>query len=602
MEPLRGNIGMVHRILGNKDNIFVNMKLREKIIFTFLVFGFFPMLIVSIVQLNMMTKDLQTRTVKETSISLDQMAQRVNERIFYYNQIVSRVVNDSKLRNLLSTSYNDLGEAIDLYHYVYNQNASIIEMNPEVYLSLYTMNDDLISTIIPNIIHINDLDEVLKHEHIPKYYINSYLRGTHTLPNKNNLLNKHKDEELYISFNQLIIEPHSYTRPMGMLTLSIREAELLELIPTNSPHTTALIIDDFGYIVSSTKRELLGKQIHDLMPKGERQDINLDVTYFDSQYGQMHFMTRELYSNWQVAIIISESVLNASTQRIQSAGMVIILLSTFLAITLVTIMSSITARRFQILINKFTATENGIPQPGKPIEGRDEIGLLDQHFRQMTSRLEVSIHNLYQVEIEKREAQLVALQSHINPHFLYNVLSDIGWMTQTHNPSEVRQIIEMLATYYRATHSGGRDIVTLREELEGLQAYVAIQQMRTRGRLKATIMIDHMLDEILLPKMTFQPIVENCFEHGIDETHHTISVLITSSIQSDAALIHIEDNGAGINESTLAMIREGSISGYGIQNVQMRLKLHFGDNYGLDIINLDQGGTRTSIRIPLSEE
>jgi two-component system sensor histidine kinase YesM len=232
--------------------------------------------------------------------------------------------------------------------------------------------------------------------------------------------------------------------------------------------------------------------------------------------------------------------------------------------------------------------------------------MLDEGFREMLGNLNQAVKERYQAEYEKRTAELTALQSRINPHFLYNALASIGWMTQTHAPAQVREIIDTLAAYYRSTLSGGQDVITLGQELQGLSAYLSIIKLRAGGRIRAAIQVDRFLGEVKIPKMTLQPIVENSIEHGISDDHPAVSILVTSQVEGDAVLIHVSDDGCGIGEETLARIREGGArsasGGYGIYNVQMRLKLHFGPEYGVEIFSQPEGGVRATVRIPLRED
>jgi two-component system sensor histidine kinase YesM len=129
-------------------------------------------------------------------------------------------------------------------------------------------------------------------------------------------------------------------------------------------------------------------------------------------------------------------------------------------------------------------------------------------------------------------------------------------------------------------------------------------QLRGSGRTRVVITIDPALDELMLPKMTLQPIVENCIEHGVTFENGYSAIYITSELEEDCLIIHVRDDGPGIDEVTLTRIQndeQRSQSGaYGIYNVQMRLKLYFGDDYGLTVENMPERGVLVSIRIPLS--
>jgi two-component system, sensor histidine kinase YesM len=243
-------------------------------------------------------------------------------------------------------------------------------------------------------------------------------------------------------------------------------------------------------------------------------------------------------------------------------------------------------------------------------DNADEITELGLSFNIMVGK----IKELLDAKIEEHEnlkkAELRALQAQINPHFLYNTLDAIIWMAETKRVDQVVDLVRVLSRFFRITLSKGKDWITVREEIEHVESYLAIQKMRYRDILDYRIdMPDDMRNGQIL-KLTLQPLVENALYHGIKNKRSGGAIVVRGRcLDGDLLQIVVEDNGIGMTPEQLARIRalldttDGdsivSESGYGINNVNQRIKLYYGQEYGLAIESEYLHGTRVSLVIPL---
>lgn len=243
-------------------------------------------------------------------------------------------------------------------------------------------------------------------------------------------------------------------------------------------------------------------------------------------------------------------------------------------------------------------------------DNADEITELGLSFNIMVGK----IKELLDAKIEEHEnlkkAELRALQAQINPHFLYNTLDAIIWMAETKRVDQVVELVRVLSRFFRITLSKGKDWITVREEIEHVESYLAIQKMRYRDILDYQIDVpDDMRDGQIL-KLTLQPLVENALYHGIkNKRKGGVIVVRGRRLDGDLLRIQVEDNGIGIMHDQLAQIRtlleieSGDAligeSGYGITNVNQRIKLYYGQEYGLAIESEYLHGTCVSLVIPL---
>jgi two-component system, sensor histidine kinase YesM len=246
-------------------------------------------------------------------------------------------------------------------------------------------------------------------------------------------------------------------------------------------------------------------------------------------------------------------------------------------------------------------------EPGRSIavelqlDRKDEIGLLNNAFIEMTVRLNQTINDKYVLEIKQKEAELSLLHTQINPHLLYNTLESIYWRTMIEGKSESAEMIHDLSLLMRIGLSRGKILIPISEELNHLEAYIRLQSKRYDYSFALNWDIDEETKPFLIPKVVLQPLVENAIIHGIRNMEQDGELWISIKMLENKICIKIEDNGYKSTDiSRLNLVLEGVVSyeGFGIKNVNKRIQLHFGANYGLRYENRDEGGVRAIIIIP----
>ncbi|NGZ77591.1 cache domain-containing sensor histidine kinase [Saccharibacillus alkalitolerans] len=250
---------------------------------------------------------------------------------------------------------------------------------------------------------------------------------------------------------------------------------------------------------------------------------------------------------------------------------------------------------------------------------RDEIGMLGRSFNHMLVELRRLIRLNERKERQKREAELRSLQDNIKPHFLYNTLDTIHWMARKKGADEVSEMVESLSKLFRIGLSKGGDVIPLADELEHIRSYVLIQQTRYKGRLTVDIQAPPEAREYFVLKLLLQPLVENAIYHGIKARRGPGTIGIRVAVRGEDLLLEVTDDGAGMEPQRLeelreklrnpleaierqASERERNGRSYGLLNVQSRLKLAFGEEYGIHVESAEGEGTRAAVRHPLLTE
>jgi two-component system sensor histidine kinase YesM len=235
-----------------------------------------------------------------------------------------------------------------------------------------------------------------------------------------------------------------------------------------------------------------------------------------------------------------------------------------------------------------------------PTYTQDEIGSLNYSFDAMMDQIGELMQRIKKEERQKRKAELKFLQAQINPHFLYNTLDSIIWMAETNNP-DIIPMTENLAKLFRLSLSGGREIITVKEEVEHVLSYLNIQKMRYASKLDFSVDIKEEILNLQTLKLILQPVVENAIYHGIKNMRNKGNILIKGMRIMDSVLLQVMDDGVGIEKEQLQNILKAqtkSKSGVGIKNVDERIKLYYGEKYGLEIISERGIGTVVDIWLP----
>jgi two-component system sensor histidine kinase YesM len=313
---------------------------------------------------------------------------------------------------------------------------------------------------------------------------------------------------------------------------------------------------------------------------------------------------------WSLGITIPEEKMYADTNRLIHLIIIfsIILLLVSILISLIFTSSIVKpVRKLQMLMKRVENGDLNIHYDGK---GHDEIAQLGYSFNSMVDKIRNLIDKVYLQQKEKRKAELKVLESQINPHFLYNTLDTIQWKAIEHDAYDAADMITALSNLFRISLSKGKEIITFGEEIEHVKSYLFIQQERFKDKLKYSINYDESLNNFKVLKLIIQPIVENAINHGIKTKRENGFINISIEKKENDIYIYVKDNGMGIEEGRLKLIKsclkkggtEYEDIGYGIFNVNERIQLQFGKNYGVDIDSIYGFGTKATIKIPVIKE
>jgi len=329
-------------------------------------------------------------------------------------------------------------------------------------------------------------------------------------------------------------------------------------------------------------------------------------------------------TQWHVVITVPVSELVKDVARNRNLTIAATLLAIVAALIISVLLSFVLTRSLRILVNLMRQVQYGNLDVKYPVKYKDEIGRLGNQFNRMIERIKQLIAENVRIGERKREAELAALQTQINPHFIYNTLESIRMTAEINDDSEVADMTQILGKLLRYSITMGKEFVRLEQELDHLRNYMKLQNYRYPGVFQLSIAPCEELKSAKLLKLTLQPIVENAIFHGLDPTKRAMELTLTFTVTGSELRIAVGDSGVGMDAATLSRLRQslqaadapadseagsgsdfgsgsGTSGGIGLRNVNERLKLYYGEGFGL-AVDSEQGiGTEVQIRLPLRD-
>lgn len=253
---------------------------------------------------------------------------------------------------------------------------------------------------------------------------------------------------------------------------------------------------------------------------------------------------------------------------------------------------------------KFLKSESGAPEQVS-LDAQGEVKELVDSFNAMSKRLDYLYETNYKNELKLRDANLLILQSEMNPHFLYNVLDSIRWMIEMGQNNEASAMVQKLSEMFRLSlHLSESSVITLGRELEHLDKYIYIEKIRLQGKVNFHMNIQQGIEDCRVVKFILQPLVENALVHGISREKGYGNVLVAVYVEGEDLVYDIRDDGCGADPARIeqilsqTLVKQNSLEGFALENIQSRIKLQYGEKYGIEFRLRDGGGSIFIVRQP----
>ncbi|TQR47026.1 sensor histidine kinase [Paenibacillus popilliae] len=560
-----------------------------KLMLTYMVFIIVPVLVIGLVSHSMYDQSIRKHTRNNIQGTLLQIRDNIEYKMQDIIRISSILYGDYELYRYLR-SYEEGWENYDrITKYVIPKiEAASSATGMKLWVSVFFRNES-----------INEIHHSTFGKENPTDY---------NWPYEIYHLNRITDKDWYKSF-----PPEKYSITMKWSQIE-RDAEnsrislLRRLVDTNNP----LKLQEVGFLRINVAISELFDSINyskigndsviylvDEQGRSIYQSGKLPANEADTQSNYLTIQETVGKQSWKLVAHVPLSIIQEDSMKVR-LFVIFICLICFIVLSFAGVFIS---RYFSIRITKFVSVLNAFREGDlhKRISyrGKDEFSQIATALNNMGENVEALIKEVYLTQLQKKEAELEMLQSQINPHFLYNTLSSINRLAKFGENEKLQQMVLGLAKFYRLALNNGKLMIPVHNELEQAQAYVDIQKIKYGDRISVMFDIDPAVWPYRTVKLIVQPFIENVLEHAW--CGDRIFIRIVAKKDVDDLLFRIIDDGVGMTAQRIHDIFDGRDhvnTGYGIRNVDQRIKLHYGAEYGVTIVSGLGIGTSVSIRIP----
>ena len=373
-----------------------------------------------------------------------------------------------------------------------------------------------------------------------------------------------------------------------------------------------------GYIyLMDSKGEIIWHPKYELIASGRVKENNLVAAgYDDGSREEIFNGTRQTvvtktvgYTGWKLVGVIKGTGISLNMLKTRLFIVFVILLIIFIVILINSYISFRVTNPIRELEKSVKALEEGNLDADIYMGGSYEVQHLGKSVQDMKFRIKGLMQDIVSEHEEKRKSEFDSLQAQINPHFLYNTLDIIVWQIENEKQSEAVHTVTALARFFRLSLGKGKNIVTVRDEIDHVKNYLMIQHMRFKNKFDYEFDIAEDVLELPSLKLMLQPLVENAIYHGMEFMDGDGMIMVKAWRKEDELYLSVADNGLGMTEDKVEMILTGEStsgngrgSGIGVKNVNERIKLYFGEAYGLTIDSEPDEGTTVIIHLPAKDE
>lgn len=557
---------------------FRDRKLKHKLLASYLVVIIIPILVLGVYSYRMAESYLKQQlmlgmknTVEQISLNLEQTFEKQSNFIDFmvFNPIIKKIMG-YELGDIISYT-KELNENIEptLWYYT-NINMELKEVN---FYSEYTGKQ------IGNFIYSSDQVRNLDWYQSAK---------------KSNQTEWNYDEDvLFVTHN---IMKSNNTTFAGVLYVRLDKDRIFEKMDElNTKSDYGIIITDRNQqvVYSSASSGVEEENIADHIVGAGSGQINIGHKEYSLVKSDIERPGWTLYYYTPVRSMIVD------TSSILTAMVSIIVVCILILLLIIWIFTKTLVQPIYKLKKKIRVVEDGDFDILIQSNSKDEIGDLTNSFASMVRRIKELIGQVYQSGIQEKEAELKALQAQISPHFLYNTLSIINWRAVQVEAEDISLVVNALSKFYRTSLNNGKQLTSIRDEILNIQAYIDIQlAMHDDQLFDVTYHIEEELYSYQTINFILQPIVENAIKHGIDEKEDGKGMLIIEAYTyNDDIRFVVSDNGKGMDRKQIEQLLYSNGTGYGLKNVHERIKLYYGEAYGVSIESELNVGTRICIDI-----
>jgi two-component system sensor histidine kinase YesM len=583
---------MIHKI----KNYLMNTTIKQKLTLLLFIFVLYPVIVVSFFGYFKYAGDIRNEILNSLDMSIEQVNDLTVERFKQMRHYAMMIPYDGTLNDLYIKKKNGRIKQYDLSR----------DLTAYLYSKFYSKQEIKAVSFF-----FTDSSELVYMVQSDNSY-NRYINQVHPVirqvsENMDNQFGYYLSDDGEFYAIRKMVDRYSY-KQYGVITIKLEKEYMLKYFRNSFQDGSGLILtyegnsifedgsipeDDRGFIMRQISGEPPGisEQIRYRSKSYEIIASRIDLENISLKYG---------------VIMSTEKIMGKYYEALRLLVLITIIVTISMVISAILIYKAVWSP-IRELLKLMKLLEKGNLGVQYKVSKNDEFKFIFQSFNNMSQEIKYLFDVAYKEKLERKEAQLLALQAQINPHFLYNTLEIINWKARIAGEHEISEMIEALGTLLDAgMNKGGQKVSKIRDELKLVDAYVYIMKKRYGKNLEFVLNVDDSLLDAEIPRLLIQPILENAFVHGIEPRGGGL-VKLSAEVIKGRLTVTVEDNGEGIQDEDLGEYEKlfsgepskiGSSTGIGVKNVHNRIQIIYGKEYGLCLKKRVEGGTVSVLTIP----
>lgn len=547
----------------------------------------------------------EEQLIDSTTANIGYIQSNINRMLMRCEEFSDKIYYDDKITKTLRRDYSQPKD-------YYNLDGDLVDAINNI--SLY-LDNDIISKYIRGIIISGNNGNLIKYGEDADYLnIDNLEKMQWFQENKNNsnvewaaMMENSSPvsrDKYQIPFVRKIISLYT-GRNEGWFFVSVSPSIITDAIKDYevSSGDILLVCDKEKNCIYSTSQDLIGDNVDSIVSLcADKNPINWN----DQKWvGVKNYST---YSGFTVVQLMNYRIFQEQSEILKQSTFIVIFIMLIVVFFLIILLSNILTKPLSRIVKRMKVISEGDFSVDRSLEGDDEIGILGKGINQLTQSVASLMDQIRKEEARKKELEYKTLQSQINPHFVYNVLNSIKIMAKLQSADSIYTMVESFGELLKEVSKGVDDKITIVKEFELLERYVYLQKIKKKGLIRTEYSLESGCENGLIIKFLLQPLVENAILHGFEKKKGMEIIKISASRQNDNLLVRIEDNGIGMTKEEIKKLFENDnveksqYNQIGVKNIQERIKILYGPQYGLSYESEINKYTIVNILLPFEEK
>lgn len=569
---------------------FADRKFFTKVILIYVIFMVIPMFSVTVYNYANTRHILLEGSYDDIRENAEVMENSFRSLFQKYDTIIDELRSDRALNTYLSLDYTNRSYE-DLAYYSQTTLDNLMVLYPEIQWIHFYSNNDTLPGDDYYFFQSDQIEESILEETSEKL-------GQPVA--SGSILGENGDEIIYIADMNYFMSRYVH----NYVALGIEQQSVTLPLQMEREDSAAYLVDKNGIVLASSSDEMTGKDFSDVIEDWSELNSDEIISGADKEKDELLYLKKDLDADMTLIITVDQTQMLREISRTPLIAAAVFILISVVSFLFVWLINRSMSRRLRQIVSVTEKIGNGQFDQSLEETGGDEFGQIAEAVNNMSDQIEGLIRDNYERQLKIKTSEMNLLQEQINPHFLYNALAVVSSLSIREGGKQTVQSIRYLADFYRASLSKGRQVITVEEELSILENYMKIQKLRFSDTLEISYDIDPDIRQCKTIKLILQPLVENAIHHGRCEDK-VLHILVRGGSTGDRVYFEVQDDGAGIEPERLEKLNrelKTQQEGFGLRNVDIRIKLHYGQEYGVDIKSQVGKGTQIRVEIPRDTE